>query len=450
LPGAILKGIGRDAAMAEHVSQTDEEKFTGEEYYQFSRRRYWTTLEFFRLVFNKKLIEYPQAICHQKSFMSLFFDKLFYDIIESHPSDQKDPPPKTLRRIISPYKPKDDLEERFFNKQVSAKQAFSFANELLLASNIPKEDPWYLILDGDKAVNLSENFMKMGEEIYPHSFKDLLEICPAWTLKDLIRIIFGERYKEVKNPDNEFIESFIQLVNSFVQANKLTPLQSSYDAKSLEISFKPVDVVKFIWNEQVFGWLMKNGIDILEWVENLSDHIKVNDEENTETLPSVDTLQKKSNAFFPAPDGTTWDKVGFVVTNKGKVNIKINKKEKLFTLEELKREVSDYKSYNILMVILSTGSPFSKKDCDTNSGPYNNLKVYVSNLRRDMKKLFDIDSDPIESIGNGEYQTKFSTVKPNHNAFLPSEQTSSEWQLNPEENIPYDITPSKKSDHSEY
>ncbi len=420
--------------MIERETENIDGGFAGEEYYQFARCRYWTILEFFRLVFNKKSIKYDKEINPNRGFMSLFFDTVDNNGIESYPFGFEDPLPKTLRTFESTFKPETSLEDKFFNTQVSAKQAYSFAHELHLALDIPKNDPWYLLLEGDKAVKLSEDFLKMGREINPSSYLDLLKICPAWTLKDLIRIIFGERYEENEKVDNQIIGNFIKLVKSHIQANKLISITPIQEKKDLETPLKPINVVNFIWSEPVFGWLMKNGIDILEWVEELFDHVKLEEkirakEENAEILSAEEKQYKEKISFFPAPDGTSWDKVKFSITDAGQIRVKINNKQELFSLEKWKSKLPRGKSFNLLISIFAIGTSFSKEDFDE-PGQKNNLKQYVSALRKDLKELFDIDSDPFKSIGIGEYQTNFGIQVD----YITSPE---EEQVTPEDNIAY-------------
>jgi hypothetical protein len=440
--------------MAEQVTQNNGEKFSEEEYYQFSRCRYWTISEFLKLVFNDKSLKYPNEASEEFGYLNLIFDGIYEESFESF--KWGDPHPKTLRPIENPHYNLPTQERYLVTTQVSAKQAFSFAHNLhlALAMEIPKDDPLYLVFNADRAIKLPEEFLKMEEEIDPSSsYLETLKISPAWTIRDLIRIIFGERYKEYKKIDNEIVDNFINLVKANIHSKKIIPIHSSQEEKEFDIFFKPIDLVEFILSETVFGWLMKNGFDVLEWVEDLFDHFKEEEknkvnEDNTETSSMGGKQITKNKNFFPAPDGTTWNQVVFIITIKKQVKIKINNDEKLFKFEDLKKIIRKGKSFRLLFGICTAGPSFNK-DSFNETGAKEHLRQYVSDLRVNLKELFNIDSDPFTSMGKGEYKTNFGTVTPFYEPSSKQYQVDLEEQASPEDKFFSDRIEKDDTSHEE-
>jgi len=126
-------------------------------------------------------------------------------------------------------------------------------------------------------------------------------------------------------------------------------------------------------------------------------------------LPSGDIeASKKEKEFFPAPNGTKWSNVHFMLTNKIQIKIKINSKEKTFSWARLEKVFPREPSRNLLLRILRTGGMCDKSMLGDKNQEH--LKQYVSNLRKELKELFNISENPIESAGGGgNYKTTFQT-----------------------------------------
>lgn len=420
--------------MAEQVTKNRKENFTEEEYHRFSRRRYWTISEFLKLVFNDKSLKYPNKASEEFGYLNLIFDGIYEESFESF--KWGDPHPKTLRPIDNPHYSLPTQERYLVTTQVSAKQAFSFAHNLhlALAMEIQKDNPLYLVFSADRAVKLPEDFLKMEEEIDPSSsYLETLKISPAWTIKDLIRIIFGERFKENENLDDENVANFITLIKADINSKKISPINFNQKVNELDIFYKSTDLIEFIWSEKVFNWLMKIKIDILEWVEDLFNDVKIEEEigvkeGNAEKLSSSEKQHKEKKSFFPASDGTNWNQVKFLIIQTAQIRVKIKNKQELFCFDKWKSKIPRKSSYSLIMVIFSVGSYFNKDNFD--GAEKNNFKQYLSLLRKDLKELFNIDSDPFKALGRGEYQTNFG-IKWDLVTSLE------ENQINPEDNLPF-------------
>jgi hypothetical protein len=107
-----------------------------------------------------------------------------------------------------------------------------------------------------------------------------------------------------------------------------------------------------------------------------------------------------------APEGTPWKDIGFTLFSDGNVEIKIKSNIKTLTLEQLTQVMSGNKTRDLLLHILGLSGQFSREELE--GGAIKNYKSYISALRKDLKNLFQIEDDPIDSIGHGSYVTKFS------------------------------------------
>ena len=125
-------------------------------------------------------------------------------------------------------------------------------------------------------------------------------------------------------------------------------------------------------------------------------------------LPSGDIeASKKEKEFFPAPNDTEWSDVRFSLTEELQIIIRIKNKEQLFSVTRLEKKFHRKPSRNLLLRIIRFGGMFDKSILDDKNQMH--LKHYVSNLRKDLKELFDISENPIESAGEGNYKTTFQT-----------------------------------------
>jgi hypothetical protein len=118
--------------------------------------------------------------------------------------------------------------------------------------------------------------------------------------------------------------------------------------------------------------------------------------------------RKEEQAFFPAPKDTEWSEIHFQLTEEVQVKIRIKNKEQLFSMNRLEKVFPKEPSRNLLLKALQYGGVFDRSIFD--GGKQEHLKQYVSNLRRELKELFDISQNPIESAGNGNYKTTFQAT----------------------------------------
>jgi len=119
---------------------------------------------------------------------------------------------------------------------------------------------------------------------------------------------------------------------------------------------------------------------------------------------NINCSQKSSP--LKAPDGTTWNQISFTLLPDGSVQVKIKSKKKSFSLTELAQLMSGNKTSDLFFDILKFSGQFSKEQLK--HGARENYKSYISALRKDLKTLFQIEEDPIDSTRDGSYTTKFS------------------------------------------
>ena len=133
---------------------------------------------------------------------------------------------------------------------------------------------------------------------------------------------------------------------------------------------------------------------------------------------------KKENKWLKEAD--SWEQVALMISKAG-ITIKVKKRERQFSFEEFKRLIPETKPRLFLYQLFNTAGVFDSSDF---SGPHSNyLKVYVSDLRRELKSIFDLPDEPIISKGSGAYQTAFSIIKP----IISSDHIQN---LSPDDNTP--------------
>lgn len=303
-----------------HHKESDNYKveFSQDEFYWFSRRRHWTVCEFFRLASNNKTLESPAPGTPKQRYLKLIAfeikkgEKLkLIDIPPNGPDD------KFIRSIPVPLEV-PIRERRFYTDLLSARQAFNFAflhhyTKVWQNSSEEYRIPgiFPLLMNSKYAVTVSPGFLEMQEEIFGRELSDFAKTAPIWTGLDIVQIVFGPRYKDEKNLKLDPVASFIRLAEGHIQTGNLFPLKTSPSGEFLKATFKPADGVRFIYQEDVFQWLKRQGVDILEWVSEMFAHIEIEAEDGggsqlvSEAVASAQP-EKKSSNFIPASPDTKY------------------------------------------------------------------------------------------------------------------------------------------------
>jgi hypothetical protein len=135
--------------------------------------------------------------------------------------------------------------------------------------------------------------------------------------------------------------------------------------------------------------------------------------QNEEVTQFLDTLFSSAgrgltdseNDFFRKADN--WSEVSFFMDGDG-VTVEVKGVTKIFNWKEFESVFPTNKVRLFLYSVIATSGVFSFETIQNMEKK--SLKAYVSNLRKNLRGLFDIDTDPILSKGNGSYGTIFSAV----------------------------------------
>ena len=206
-------------------------------------------------------------------------------------------------------------------------------------------------------------------------------------------------YSILSSSNNNLIYRYDPNDPLWVLVRQLLPIYQNQEL-SPEEKFNEIQKVKnrfcTIGNQQKTILGEKTEVDIhskLEYAEEKNV--------NANRYPEIDFFQKAGS----------WNQVGFMASAKG-ITIKIGKSKKQLSIQELKQIIPQKKPREFLLYLIQAGAIFDKNKIE---GPAKkNLKAYVSSLRSTMKNIFDIDADPIKSLGGGSYQAMFSVSSEFH------------------------------------
>ena len=201
-------------------------------------------------------------------------------------------------------------------------------------------------------VALSENFIKinsMGEVGIKKEFKPIHDGVMD-IIRDYIRENTGVIIKDPRKLDKQQIEKskFIKLLE-----DRISPY---VEAKGFRVPTKLKELVRKSKNR------LNGTLDI-----------KTND--------------KTKKNIFPAPDGTTWKDVRVGFNKNAQITIAIGKERSTFSLDQWKKVMPLKKSSSFLFRIIQSSGVFDK-DCFEDAQK-NNFRQYLSNLRTELKKLFN-------------------------------------------------------------
>ena len=141
--------------------------------------------------------------------------------------------------------------------------------------------------------------------------------------------------------------------------------------------------------------------------------------------------EDKQKEIFPAPSGTKWDKIYFIVSEV-KIRVKIGDKSKSYTPDEFKK-ITKIKNnnYSLLLELIKSKGILSREKVEgQNIKKY--FKQYKLNLKKFLKDLFGIYEDPIIEKG-GVYTAKFKT------SYSLGSASSTVEELNPEDMVPESV-----------
>ena len=217
------------------------------------------------------------------------------------------------------------------------------------------------------------------------------------TLEEVSFLLFGE-LKE-GSEKGTIRDEFEATVKESVRVRRLESAGYKWEAEFDGSDFEIHDLT--LNSEIIFKWIIDN--EIVQWIESKDIQFS---KEIKELINRAGFVKKKGNKQEFPPILKDWGKLGFVINKDASITIKVGKTKKQLTPQEFEGLIPKQKPRNLLFEIIYLGGQFSKDNFD--SPQKENLKSYVSSLRSTLNALFKIESNPIEFIGKGEYQTKFS------------------------------------------
>jgi hypothetical protein len=190
-----------------------------------------------------------------------------------------------------------------------------------------------------------------------------------------------------------------------------------------------IEKTKFIklLEDRISPYIVANGFKV---PTKLKDLVKKSKHQLDGTL-NIKTNDKTNKNILPAPDGTQWKDVKIGINNKVQITLAISKTKSIFTVEEWSKVMPSKKSSDFLSIIIGNSGVFHKGSFK--GAQLKNYNQYLSNLRTELKSLFNIDEDPFKANKpSGGHQTVFSC---HTELMIPTESPS----LSPEDNTPKGI-----------
>ncbi len=190
-----------------------------------------------------------------------------------------------------------------------------------------------------------------------------------------------------------------------------------------------IEKTKFIklLEDRISPYIVANGFKV---PTKLKDLVKKSKYQLDGTL-NIKTNDKTNKNILPAPDGTKWKDVKIGFNENGQIKIAVNKNKSTFSLKEWKKVMPSKTSRDFLFTIIHSSGVFD--EASFKGKQITNYRQYLSNLRKDLKSLFNISEDPFKvNKTDGGHQTLFSC---HSEIMLPTESSD----LSPEDNTPKGI-----------
>jgi hypothetical protein len=233
-----------------------------------------------------------------------------------------------------------------------------------------------------------------------------LEIASLLTWEDLNYFLFHrctdfkgnlfglEAYKEFGLVDSEF-KRVKRLFEDAFQSGEI-----SANDNDKEFSFEKTKFKRDI----IFDWLQKN--KIIERLYESGIKIDKSKYEVFKRLGATAKVEKTNLDFFPAPDGTKWERVKIKITSENQIIITISREVKTYTLEKFKTIFPNIQARECLFQIIQLGGTFDRAEMEKQG--FRNIKHKVSILRKSLISLFEIQENPLPyNLKTKEYKTSF-------------------------------------------
>jgi hypothetical protein len=394
-------GVRRNAIMAGKKAKTKKD---GEfNYYWYSRCRYWDVSIIPQLALNISASQFSKSP-KQGPELDRCFKAIRQGIESGHLTPRKGSPASPWSKGRALFSPAlqgwMEADKQFYRTQLLTGQVFN-----------------WLVFTHKRDFKYAPEFLEMDAEIYPYDFANQVGGLPAWAIPNIIRIVFGERYKEwSESPAGPTVTKFLEFIKSNVSAGKLKPLHLLPSENINEWEFRPIEIIEFIASESFESWRQTNRVDVLEWVSTMFEKIEKeslqqnHDEKVSAKEKSLDnqagSTKKPGKRFLPAPIGTKWGDVKIEITPKVGIKIWVKGKSKTYNLEKFKKEIFiQPKMRDYLFQIIQFGRIFTQEDIapkDDND----KFRNYISRLRKQLQEVFGIQEDPL-LFQNQSYHAQF-------------------------------------------
>jgi len=285
-------------------------------FYWYSRCRYWDVSIIPQLAFNTSISKAPK----QGSELDRCFKIIRQGIKSGHltPRASTTTSPWSRGRALfsPPLQGWMDSDKQFYRTKLPANQVFN-----------------WLVITHKHDFRYAPEFVEMVAEIYPYDFANQVGILPAWSIPNVVRIIFGERYKEwSESPAGLIVTKFLELIKTNVSSGKLKPLHTLPSENINEWEFRPIDIIKFIASGSFESWRQSNRVDILEWVSIIFEKIVADDLQENQEVDKPATIQTESELQNPTGKQTPHD---LLRPKAYKIYKKLKKKREPFTYKDI-------------------------------------------------------------------------------------------------------------------
>jgi len=264
---------------------------------------------------------------------------------------------------------------------------------------------------------------------------DLYELNPVWTFKNVVNMMAGPRPAEQgasSDPTRTRARDLVRkaLIGAY-KTDRLVPINKDEVEEELRVNargefvpqfelniyeiaeYKREDVIVWIIKERNIDTLQQQGnqvpgktIELIEKIIRL-DQIKLPDSEADSPNRSMDSLE----GIFPAPEGTRWKDVHFILTKNVRLKIRVKSQETIANHDDLSKFFPQEQLKKVFFKIIHQGGVFDKEILnEISEKAIQNSKQIVSKLRRFLKKRFGITDDPIPWNNKTKmYETLFGT-----------------------------------------
>lgn len=291
--------------MATKSKKQKWENLKEEDYYYYSRCRFWTVLEFVRLVFNDARWEFDTKDPHIKYIEEIKKANHGWRISDFDLEDIRE-------RWPYQWFAESRRNKAYSSKEVIVKNPFKYypgGFDLELNRKVYSASAYFWAFNEGKektAYSPRDQFLSMQGEMSPKEFYVDLRASHHWTIAQVIRIIFGERFAGISEWEKDpRITRFCKLAETAYHGGFLGEAKKVEPAEFFYWKFDRLKIFDWLEARDINDWLICENLDILHWMDVLFEEI-----ENQVKLDSgweYKFNQKKRKYILEKPLGLTND-----------------------------------------------------------------------------------------------------------------------------------------------